>query len=121
MEKSFQAIKDVIFKKEETLKTLQKTHPHLAHLSEVEILAYFNIETISELEQHIKTLLPVQDDLPLQEHKLCSCTDSTDQPKELYDSEASAQKEAHTLATLKRVKLKVYPCPDNCGWHLSKK
>ncbi len=121
MKRSLQAIKDDIAKKEETLKTLQKNHPYLAHLSEVQILAYFDIETISELEQHIKTLIPLHDDLHLQESKLCLCTDSTGQPKYLYNSEASAQKEAHTLAAQKRVKLKVYPCPDNYGWHLSKK
>lgn len=117
MKKSLQAIKNEIVQKEETLKALQKTHPHLAHLSEVQILAYFDVETISELEQHI----PLHDDLPLQENKLCSCTDSTGQPKDLYNSEASAQNEGHILAAHKRVKLKVYPCPDNYGWHLSKR
>ena len=121
MKKSLQAIKNNIVKKEEALKALQKTHPHLTHLYESQILAYFDIETISELEQHIKTLIPLHDDLSLKENKLCSCTDSTSQPKELYNSEASAQKEANTLVVQKRVRLKVYPCPDNYGWHLSKK
>ena len=121
MEKSLQAIKNDIVKKEETLKALQKIHPHLAYLSEIQILAYFDVKTIPELEQHIKESTQPYGNVSVQNDQLCSCTDSKGQPKDLYASEEFAQKEANELAAQKRVKLKVYLCPDNCGWHLSKR
>lgn len=121
MKKSLRVIKNNIIKKEETLKALQKIHPHLVNLSEIEILAYFNVKTIPELEQHIKESTQPYDDIPVQDTQWCSCTDSKGQPKDLYASEEFAKKETNKLTAQKRVKLKVYPCPDHCGWHLSKK
>lgn len=120
LEKSLQTLKNDIAKKEETLKALQKTYPHLAHISEAQILAYFDVKTISELEQYIKESTQPYSNVPIQDNQLCSCTDSKGQPKDLYASEEFAQKEADALAIQKRVKLKVYSCPDDCGWHLSK-
>ncbi len=121
MKKSLRVIKNDIIKKEETLKALQKIHPHLVNLSEIEILAYFNVKTIPELEQHSIESTQSYDDVLIQDTQLCSCTDSKGQAKDLYTSEEFAQKEANALTAQKRVKLKVYLCPDHCGWHLSKK
>jgi hypothetical protein len=121
MKKSLQTLKNDIAKREETLKALQKSHPHLSYLSESKILSYFDVETIYELEQHIKESTQPHNNLPLQESQLCACTDSRGQPKDLYNSEVSAQREVNALATQNRVRLKVYPCSNNCGWHLSKR
>jgi len=117
-------MKNGIGKKEETLKALQKTYPHLSHLPEAQILTYFDVDTMDELNEyikHIKESTQPHDNFPLQDNQLCSCTDSKGQPKDLYNSEESAQKEANALATQKRLQLSVYPCPDGCGWHLSKR
>ena len=113
-------MKNSIAKKEETLKALQKTYPHLCHLPEAQILAYFDVATMDELK-HIKESTQPHDNLPLQDSQLCSCTDSKGQPKDLYNSKESAQREANTLATQKRLSLSVYPCPDGCGWHLTRR
>jgi len=124
LEKSLQTLKNDIAKKEETLKALQKTHPHLAHLSETQILTYFEVHTMDELNKHIKHIkvsTPPHDNFPLKDNQLCSCTDSKGQPKDLYNSEESAQREANALATQKKLSLSVYPCPNHCGWHLSKR
>jgi len=124
MEKSLQAIKNEIVQKEETLKALQKTHPHLAHLSESQLLAYFNLATMDELNEyikHIKKSTQAHDDLSLHGNQLCSCTDSKGHPKDLYHSEESAQKEANILAIQQKLSLTIYPCPNHCGWHLSKR
>jgi hypothetical protein len=121
LEKSLQAMKNGIAKKEETLKALQKTYPHLSHLPDAQILAYFDVDTIPELKKHIKESTQPHDNLTEQDIDICSCTDSKGQPKDLYNSEESAQREANALATQKRLQLKVYPCPDGYGWHLSKR
>jgi len=117
-------MKNDIAKKEETLKALQKTYPHLSHLPEAQILVYFDVATMDELNEyikHIKGSTQPHDNLPLQDSQLCSCTDSKRQPKDLYNSKESAQREANSLATQKRLQLSVYPCPGGCGWHLSKR
>ena len=121
MKKSLQTLKNNIAKREDVLKALQKTHPHLAHLSEAQILTYFDIHTTDELTKHITLIKEFILRLDNLKDQLCSCTDSKGQPKDLYASEEFAQKEADVLAIQKRVKLKVYACPDSSGWHLSKR
>ena len=53
-------------------------------------------------------------------HHICSCTDAEGEIKFLY----STLKEAEEICKLNnsRIKgeLKVYPCPESAGWHLSK-
>jgi len=118
-DKSLHAIKNDIAKKENILRSLQKTHPHLKHLSEIQILAYFNIQSIHELSTHLTNLneLPYpNDNLMDDKHPICSCTTSDGQAKDLYDSEKSAQK----FVDQQKIQLKVYLCPNGCGWHLTK-
>jgi hypothetical protein len=122
-DKSLLAIKNDIAKKENILRSLQKTHPHLKHLSEIQILAYFNINSIDELSTHITNLKAStlsHDNLMDDKRPICSCTNSDGQAKDLYDSEESAQKEAAVLIVQQKLQLKVYVCPNGCGWHLTK-
>lgn len=122
-DKSLNAIKIDIAKKEKTLKTLHKAHPHLKHLSETQILTYFDIHSMDELSIHITNLNGSSlslDNLMDDKRPICSCTDSDGQAKDLYDSEYSAQKEATVFVGQKKLQLKVYVCPNGCGWHLTK-
>jgi len=122
LEQSLQAIKTDLAKKEEILKTLKK-NPHLSYLSETQILTYFKVESILELNEHskrIKESIQANENLSVQENDICSCTDSKGQPKDLYYSEASAQ-EAMMLSIQKESQLSVYICPDGGGWHLTKR
>ena len=124
LDKSLQTLKDKIAKKEETLKGLQKTYPQLSYLSETEILAYFEVSTMPELIEHIKCIKASEqpdENLTETQSHLCSCTDSKGQPKEIYDSEASAHGAITLLGIEKSLKLCVYRCPYGCGWHLTKK
>lgn len=122
-DKSLHAIKNDIIKKEKILKSLQKTHPHLKQLSETQILAYFDLQSMNELSTYITnseepTL--INDNLIDNKRPICSCIDSNGQAKDLYDSEESAQKKATVFVGQKKLKLKVYVCPNGCGWHLTK-
>jgi hypothetical protein len=121
--KSLQAIKNDIARSEETLKLLQKSHPHLAHLSEIQILNYFHVNSIDQLHEHIQQIKASKEsyyDLSVQKHEICSCRDSHGEIKNLYDSETSAQAEADTLSERYTLKLSVYRCPYGAGWHLTK-
>jgi hypothetical protein len=122
-DRSLHAIKNNIAKKERTLKTLHKNHPHLKHLSETQILAYFDIlsmDELSVLKTNIKKSTLSNDNIIDEEYSICSCTNSQGQAKDLYSSEESAQKEATVFVGQKKLKLKVYVCPNGCGWHLTK-
>lgn len=121
--KSLQAIKNDLVRDEEILKRLQKSHPHLIHLSKNQILDYFNVNTMDELHGHIKCIKASQElqvDLTIHKNEICSCRDSHGQLKYLYDSEVSAQAEADTLSGHNQLKLSVYRCPYGSGWHLTK-
>jgi len=124
LKKSLQAIKNDIARSEEILKLLQKNHLHLAHLSENQILSYFHVNSIDELQEHIqqiKASKEVHCDRSVQKHEICSCRDSHGEIKNLYDSEISAQAEADTLSGQHTLKLSVYRCPYGAGWHLTKR
>lgn len=123
LDKSLQAIKTDLAKKEATLKTIQKHYPHLKKLSEKEILSYFQVTTIDELSKHIKQLKesPISHTMPIMDNStMCTCKDSKGQQKDLYDTQEIAQQEADQLMLNKVLKLKVYPCPYGYVWHLTK-
>lgn len=122
--KPLQAIKNDIVRNEEILKALKKSYPLLAHLSENQILNYFNVNAIYELNGHIKRIKESQepqDKLAVQKNGICSCTDSHGQTKDLYDSEVSAKEQIRKLSKEKKLQLSIYICPDGCGWHLTKR
>ncbi len=50
---------------------------------------------------------------------VCICRDRNGEFKNLYASEAEALKQAALLRQYNGAILKVYPCPDTPGWHLS--
>ena len=113
LKKSLQAIKNDIVQNEEILKVLQKSYPHLAHLSENQLLDYFNVKSIHELLRHIEQIKEAQEpqNLTIQKIEICSCTDSNGQTKDLYDSEVSAREQISKLSKEKRLQLSVYLCP----------
>ena len=49
-----------------------------------------------------------------------SCTDSYGSHKDLYHSEAIAERRAAILLKERGILLRVYPCPYRNGWHLRK-
>ena len=121
--KSLQRLKSDLTNKETTLKAIQNHYPYLANLSEKQILAYFEVATIDELSTDIGTTQPYskdQDHHNEQNISLCSCTDTQGKTKDLYESEESALKKATVFVGQKKIQLKVYVCPNGCGWHLTK-
>lgn len=124
LKKSLQSIKNELVQNEEILKALQKSYPHLSHLSENKMLNYFNVHSIHELNGHIERIKESQEpqcNLSVQKDEICPCTDSLGQTKDLYDSEVSAKAQINKLSKEKRLQLSVYLCPYGCGWHLTKR
>ena len=48
------------------------------------------------------------------------CTDSNGKHKELYETEEAAKTRAEIIEEEQGIKLKVYKCPNQDGWHLTK-
>ena len=119
LKKSLQTLKKELSKKETILKAIQQTNPQLRTLSKHQILAYFEVTGIDELEEYIKHK---KESIPTdtQNTLICHCIDSQGQLKALYDSEESAQKEASVLSKQKNLNLSIYLCPYHAGWHLTK-
>ncbi len=64
-------------------------------------------------------LAPAGRHTPLAE-KRCSCFDRNGSGKDLYSSKASAEMRAKILSAENHIKLTVYKCPEERGYHLSK-
>ena len=122
MKQSLHTLKADFHNKETTLKTIQHHYPHLAHLSEKEILTYLQIDTIEELGEHFKQTLETSISIyhDKMDGMVCSCKDSHGALKDAYDTHELAQVEASQLMMDQKFELRVYPCPYGNGWHLTK-
>jgi len=112
--------------KEKLFTTIRTVYTHLSDLSNEEILDYYNVNALSELEQHIEQIKTVlrnkaeNYEETLEELDNCFCLDSRGEFKYLYTTKQEAQGQIKFSWETKRVKLKLYPCPFHCGWHLAK-
>ena len=112
--------------KENLYALIRHLYTHLSELSNEEILDYYSVRSLQELNEHIehvKEVLKKESENYEEEREAlngCFCLDSRGDFKYLYESKKEAQKQiTHTFQT-KRIKLTLYPCPFHCGWHLSK-
>lgn len=122
IKKSLQALKEDLRYKQTTLKVIQNHYPHLGHLSEKEILDYLHLTSIDQLNEHIQEMTKNGPTVKYStDHStFCTCVDSKGKPKELYLTQDIAEHQADELRLYQKQKLKVYPCPDTHGWHLTK-
>ena len=119
---SLHTLKTNLQDRETTLRTIQHHYPHLAHLSENEILKYLQIDTMEELGEHIRETLKSSMAIYADrvDGKICSCKDSKGNLKDPYDTQELAQQKASEQMMMQQAKLRVYPCPYGNGWHLTK-
>ena len=120
IKKSLQTLKSDLAYKETLLKTIYNHYPHLSDFSQEALLAYFQFDTLSELNEHIKDVIQTSAENNMADTMLCTCKDGKGEFKALYKTEALAQEQADRSKTQPNIKLKVYPCPYGCGWHLTK-
>jgi hypothetical protein len=126
LKKSLQTIKKELRKTNNSFHTIRTVYTHLSDLTNEEILDYYNVESITELTQHIETLKTNLKnrqgnyEKEIQELDTCFCRDSRGDFKYLYLSKKEAEAQIKYSFSTKRIKLKLYPCPYHCGWHLSK-
>jgi len=126
LKKSLKSIKKELSDKNRLFFTIKQVYTHLSALSNEEILDYYNVKSLKELEQHIehiKYILKKQIENyeeELEEIDACFCLDSRGDFKYLYPSKKEAQKQCNYTWQTKRIKLTLYSCPYHCGWHLSK-
>lgn len=126
LKKSLKSIKKNIKDKDNVFRTIRSVYTHLSKLSNEEILSYYQVNSLVELKahiEHVKTVLKNQlenYEEELNELDSCFCLDSRGDFKYLYPTKKEAQGQIKFSWEAKRVKLKLYPCPFHCGWHLAK-
>ena len=126
MKKSLKPIKKKIQNKDNVYRTIRRLYTHLSELSNEEILDYYNVNSIKELNthiEHIKEILKKRIENykeEIEELDACFCQDSRGDFKYLYTNKKEAEKQLNYSWQTKRVKLSLYTCPYHCGWHLSK-
>jgi len=124
--KSLKPIKKNLQNRNRLFATIRHVYTHLSELSNEEILDYYNVSSLKELEGHIeyvKEVLKKQIENykeELEELNTCFCVDSRGEFKYLYESKKEAEQQLLFSFKTKRVKLSLYACPFHCGWHLSK-
>lgn len=126
MKEELKPIKKIIVEKNDIFKTIKRIYPHLSGYSHKEILSYYQVTTIKELEthiEHIKTKLYNKTEnyqKELEGIDNCFCTDANGCFKNLYPSENNALQTIERIYKEQQIKLIAYPCPYHCGWHLTK-
>lgn len=124
--KSLQAIKKKLKNRHNAFHTIRNVYTHLSDFTNQEILDYYNVNSLLELTQHLEYLKKrVKErhenyEEEIQELDTCFCQDSKGDFKYLYLTQKEAQAQLDYSLKTKRIKLKMYPCPYHCGWHLSK-
>jgi hypothetical protein len=125
IKKSLKPIKKKLQNKDKLYVTIRRVYTHLSELSNEEILDYYNVNSLKELDthiEHVKEVLKKQTEdyeEKLEELDACFCMDSRGDFKYLYESKKEAQQQVQFSLKTKRVKLTLYACPFHCGWHLS--
>ena len=126
MKKSLKPLKKKIQNKNNLYKTIRRVYTHLSDFSNEEILEYYNVTSLKELDahiEHIKEVLKKQIENykeELTEIDTCFCFDSHGDFKYLYINKQEAEAQIRFTFKTKRIKLSLYPCPFHCGWHLTK-
>jgi len=122
----FKTLKKQLIMEEKAFRQLRKHFPNFKSVRNDEIYQYLGINSTKELVELVEKL-PLssseQSEFPLSAYGLktlmCTCTDSEGNTKYLYPT----QKEAVSVCkyhTQIKFKMKVYPCPESNGWHISK-
>ena len=126
LKKSLKPIKKNILNKHRPFITIRRVYGHLSELTDEEILDYYHVQNIKELEdhiEHIKNILKKQIanyQEELKEIDACFCLDSKGDFKYLYPTQKEAKEQIAFTKKSRQIKLALYPCPYHCGWHLQK-
>ena len=126
LKKSLKPIKKKIQNKDKLYNTIRRVYTHLSEFSNEEILDYYHVRSLKELEMHIEHIKEVlQKQIKNYEEELeqianCFCLDSSENFKYLYSTKKEAEEQIKFTLKTKQIKLILYPCPFHCGWHLTK-
>jgi len=94
--------------------------PNLTPLTLKELLKYFECKDSEELYFYLDRAFPKNENENEQNLSICDCRDARGGLKDLYKEERFALKEIETTFSQKKIKLKLYRCPYESGWHLTK-
>ncbi|HHS93257.1 MAG TPA: hypothetical protein ENK82_07910 [Campylobacterales bacterium] len=124
--KSLNALKKKLKNQHNAFATIRNVYGHLSYFTNQEILDYYNVSSLAELNEHLEYLKKSLKEKnsnyeeTLQELDSCFCLDSKGDFKYLYITKKEDQAQLNYSWKSKKIKLKLYACPYHCGWHLSK-
>ena len=127
--KALKPFKKKIIQKNNIFRTIKHVYPHLEELTHQEILDYYGLQSVKLLEEHVEKIKSIFHHGQNTYHKSlealeamdgCFCTNANNEFKDLYHTQKEANRSINLLYKNQRIKLKLYPCPYNCGWHLTK-
>ena len=121
MKKVLEEIKITLSSKIKSKKISKKISllfPNLTTFTLKELLVYFECKDSEELYFYLDTALPTNENE--QSVTICDCRDALGVLKDLYKEEKFALKETEIVFRQKKIKLKMYRCPYEMGWHLTK-
>lgn len=127
LKKSLKPLKKRIQNKNKLYITIRRVYTHLSELSNEEILDYYNVTSLKELDKHIEHIKEVlkrqiknhEEELEQMEDG-CFCLDSNGDFKYLYSTKKEAEQQVKFSQKTKQITLELYPCPFHGGWHLTK-
>jgi len=126
LKKSLKPIQKQLQNKNRLYHTIRHVYTHLSELSNEEILDYYKVRSLKELDEHIEHIKEVLKKESLNHEEeldaldACFCVDSRGDFKYLYEHKKKALKQIDYSMKIKCVKLILYACLFHCGWHLSK-
>jgi len=115
-------IKKQLQKEEKATARLRHCYPHLSKMTVAEMLAYLNLTQKSELVAYAEQVNRQFQDRALTDtiNEVCHCSDAKGIPKIFYMTASEAERVKKYVLEQRGTVLKVYPCPTEDGWHLSK-
>ena len=114
-------LKGKLKEEEAAFRRLKRYYPPLASMKEKEIMSYLHLYERKEIVAYVKRLLVAEEQQKEKRlQKGCCCLDAMGIPKNLYLDRADALRVREVLEKEQKIALKLYPCPREQGWHLSK-
>ncbi len=114
-------LKEELKEEEVAFWRLKRYYPPLASMKEKEIMSYLHLYERKELVAYVKRLLVVEEGQKAKRtQKGCCCLDAMGIPKNLYLDRSDALRVREMLEKEQGIALKIYTCPREQGWHLSK-
>ena len=114
------ALRKQLSEEEEAFGLIKKKYPHLAKMSDEDILLYCECNERTAIVEYVKELKINLLQEKNRDEIICACTDAGGNTKYLYIDRKDAEQTQVLSHREQNIVLKIYACPTSAGWHLAK-